>query len=99
VVAATGSRPLGGAVLLACGAAVVLIARARRGRPAAVRVAAAGLAAFVLSHVLGLLTGAWPAVLLTAAALGTYVWVVVDGRGAPGRAPARSRDRAAALGR
>ncbi|HEX3510479.1 MAG TPA: hypothetical protein VHT27_05185 [Solirubrobacteraceae bacterium] len=92
VVAATGSRPLGGVALLLCGAITVWLAAVRRGARAAARLAVAGFAAFVLSHVLGLLAGAWPAVLLTAAALGAYAWVAVDSRnGARRRQPAFER--------
>jgi len=35
-------------------------------------------AAFVLSHVLGLLLGAWPSVLLVSALTGAVVWLRAD---------------------
>jgi hypothetical protein len=38
----------------------------------------AGLVAFALSHVIGLIIGAWPAVLLVAAATGVLYWRVSD---------------------
>jgi hypothetical protein len=38
----------------------------------------AGLCAFALSHVIGAIIGAWPAVLLTAAATGILCWRVSD---------------------
>jgi hypothetical protein len=40
----------------------------------------AGLGAFVLSHVIGSVIGAWPAVLLVAAATGMLYWRVSDSR-------------------
>jgi hypothetical protein len=40
----------------------------------------AGLAAFVLSHVLARAIGAWPAVLLVSAALAVAAWLRADTR-------------------
>lgn len=80
VVAATGSRPLGGLVLLAGGLACVWIWNARHGARTAATLAAVGFAAFVLSHVLALLIGAWPAVLVVAALTGAAAWSLADAR-------------------
>lgn len=66
---ASGSRPLGGVVLGACGLACIAIWLRRDGRPIAIRLAGVGLAAFVASHGLGRVIGAWPAVLVSAAAV------------------------------
>jgi hypothetical protein len=46
----------------------------------------AGLLAFALSHVLGLIIGAWPSVLLTAAGTAALYWRASDSRAA-GRVP------------
>jgi hypothetical protein len=52
----------------------------RDGRRTAVLLTIAGLVAFALSHVLALLVGAWPAVLIMAAAIAALCWRVSDGR-------------------
>jgi hypothetical protein len=80
VAAATGSRPLGGAVLL-IGALWCIQAWTRRhGTRTAVLLAAAGLGAFIMSHVLALAIGAWPAVLLVAVAMAAATWTRADAR-------------------
>jgi hypothetical protein len=50
----------------------------RDGARTAGLLAAVGLLAFALSHVLGLAIGAWPAVLLVAAATAAVCWRVSD---------------------
>ena len=92
VVAASGSRPLGGAVLLAGGFWCVRAWSARQGVRTATRLAAAGLTAFILSHVLAVAIGAWPSVLVVSAAMAALTWNIADTRprGAPG-APAAER--------
>ena len=80
VAAGTGSRFLGGLVLAAFGLLCVGIWSRRDGRAEAIKLTAAGLAAFALSHALGLLIGAWPAVFLVAAATATLYWRRSDGR-------------------
>jgi hypothetical protein len=80
VAVASGSRPLGGLVLAACGTACIAIWVRRDGRRTAARLAIAGLGAFALSHLIGLLVGGWPAVLIAAAATGTLYWRVSDAR-------------------
>jgi hypothetical protein len=77
---ASGSRPLGGVVLAGFGLACIAIWLHRDGRWTATRLTIAGLGAFALSHVIGLIIGAWPAVLLAAAALGTVCWRASDSR-------------------
>jgi tetrahydromethanopterin S-methyltransferase subunit C len=67
VAVATGSRPLGGIVLAAFGLFCVMIWLERDGRRTAGQLTAIGLGAFVLSHLLALAIGAWPAVLVAAA--------------------------------
>lgn len=78
VVAATGSRPAGGAVLALGGLGCIWICRQRRGARTAAKVAAVGLAAFVVSHVLALALGPWPSVLISAAAAGVATWMLAD---------------------
>jgi hypothetical protein len=80
VAVGSGSRPLGGVVLLAGGLWCVREWTRRNDTRTAVVLACAGLAAFVLSHVLALAIGAWPAVLLVAAAMALATWVRADAR-------------------
>jgi hypothetical protein len=75
---ATGSRPLGGLLLAACGVACLGVWVPRHGWRMAGLLAVGGLGAFALSHALGLLIGAWPAVLLTAAGTGVAYWRLSD---------------------
>jgi hypothetical protein len=86
VAVGTGSRSLGG-VVLALGGLWCLQAWARRhGRRTAVILGCVGFAAFVVSHLLGLLIGAWPSVLCVSATVAAVVWIQADaraGRGAP----------------
>jgi hypothetical protein len=86
VVAASGSRPLGGVVLALGGLCCIRIWARRHGVGTAARLGAVGFAAFVLAHVLGLLIGAWPAVLLVAAVTAAVTWTLAD---AHALAPAR----------
>ena len=80
VAAATGSRPLGGLVLAACGLVCIATWVRRDGRRTAMLLTIAGFAAFALSHVLGLIIGPWPAVLLAAAGVGVLSWHASDSR-------------------
>jgi hypothetical protein len=78
VAVATGSRPLGGVVLLIGGLWCIQAWRRRHGARTAVTLACVGLAAFVLSHLLALAIGAWPSVLLVAAAMAAAAWTRAD---------------------
>lgn len=78
VAVATGSRPLGGLLLAVCGIACIGIWAQRHSPRVTFLLALAGLSAFALSHALGLLIGAWPAVLVTAAATAAVYWKVSD---------------------
>jgi hypothetical protein len=78
VAVASGSRPLGGIVLVAFGLVCVAIWLHRDGARTAAMLTGAGLLAFALSHALGLLIGGWPAVLLVAAATAVLCWRVSD---------------------
>jgi hypothetical protein len=80
VAVATGSRPLGGVVLAACGCACIAVWLRRDGRRTAVVLTVAGVLAFAASHVLGLAIGAWPAVLLVSAATAGLCWQQSDSR-------------------
>ena len=80
VAAVSGSRALGGLVLAICGLACIAIWLRRDGRRTAAALTIAGLIAFAGSHVLGLIVGAWPAVLLVAAATAALCWRVSDAR-------------------
>jgi hypothetical protein len=70
----SGSRPLGGAVMAAFGLTCIYFWVRRDGTTVAVRLTLVGLAAFVLSHLLGLLIGAWPSVLLVSAVTAWACW-------------------------
>jgi hypothetical protein len=80
VAVASGSRPLGGLVLAAFGLTCVAIWLARDGGRTAALLAGVGLLAFAVSHVLGLLIGSWPAVIVVAAVTAYACWRVSDSR-------------------
>ena len=86
VAVASGSRPLGGVVLLLGGLWCIQAWRRRHGARTAAILAGVGLAAFVLSHLLALAIGAWPSVLLVAAAMAAAAWTRADAQ--PPRASA-----------
>lgn len=77
---ATGSRPLGGVVLAGFGLTCVAIWLRRDGGGTAARLTGAGLVAFAGSHLLGRVIGAWPAVLVVAAATAALCWRLSDSR-------------------
>jgi|ERR1700734_1567235 hypothetical protein len=70
----TGSRPLGGVVMGIFGLTCIFFWVRRDGNATAVRLTLVGLTAFVLSHVFGLVIGAWPAVLLVSAVTAWFCW-------------------------
>jgi thiol:disulfide interchange protein len=78
VAVASGSRALGGVVLAGFGLWCIAIWLRRDGRRTAVRLTVVGLLAFALSHVLGLVIGAWPAVFVAAAATAAACWRLSD---------------------
>lgn len=80
VAEASGSRGLGGVVLLLAGFWCVRIWLRRDGARTAVRLTAVAFLAFVASHLLGLAIGAWPAVLVTAVFVGAICWRVSDAK-------------------
>jgi hypothetical protein len=78
VAAGTGSRPLGGVVLVIGGLWCVRAWTLQHGTRTAAILACAGLFAFAVSHLLALAVGAWPAVLIVSAALAVAVWLRAD---------------------
>jgi hypothetical protein len=80
VVASTGSRTLGGVVLLIGGAWCARTWMLRHGSRTAVTLLGVAFGAFVASHLLALAIGAWPSVLLVAAAMATATWTRADAR-------------------
>jgi hypothetical protein len=90
VAAGTGSRPLGGVVLLAGGLWCMREWRRRNDARTAAVLAGAGLSAFIASHLLAPAIGAWPAVLSVAAAMAVATWIRADSRVAPRTVAARS---------
>ena len=85
VAVASGSRPLGGLVLAACGLVCIAIWLGRDGGRTAALLALVGIVAFAVSHLLGLLIGSWPAVLVVAAATAYACWRLSDSRRAAQR--------------
>ena len=67
VAVASGSRPLGGAVMAVFGIGCIAVWLRRDGRATAVKLTATGLLAFAISHVLGRVIGAWPSVIVVSA--------------------------------
>jgi hypothetical protein len=80
VAVGTGSRPLGGVVLLLGGGWCVRVWSRRHGARTALGLAGAGVGAFVASHLLALAIGPWPSVLLVAAAMAALAWTRSDSR-------------------
>ena len=76
----SGSRPLGGLVMAAFGLTCIAVWLHRDGRRVAVELTAVGLLAFAISHVLGLVIGAWPSVLVVSALTAAMCWRLSDSR-------------------
>ncbi len=74
VAVGTGSRPLGGVVIALFGLACISVWLQRDSRRTAVRLTGVGLAAFIVSHGLGLLIGAWPSVFIVSAVTAWACW-------------------------
>ncbi len=81
VAASTGSRALGGVVLLLGGLWCIRAWSTRHGVGTAARLAGFGLGAFVVSHVLALAIGPWPSVLCVSAAMALVAWTKADALG------------------
>ena len=67
-------------MLALCGLTCIAVWLRRDGRRTTVRLTLAGLLAFALSHALGLVIGAWPAVALVTIATAWLYWRVSDSR-------------------
>lgn len=78
VAAGTGSRPLGGVVLALGGLWCIREWNERRGARTAAALAAIAFGAFVASHVLALLVGAWPSVIIVACLVAAVAWSRAD---------------------
>ncbi len=70
----SGSRPLGGLVMAIFGLTCIYFWVRRDGNQTALRLTLVGLAAFVVSHGLGLAIGAWPSVLVVSAVTAWFCW-------------------------
>jgi hypothetical protein len=77
---ATGSRPLGGAVLAICGLTCIAVWRRRDGARVTAELTVTGLVAFAVSHVLGRVIGAWPSVIVVSAVTAGLCWWLSDSR-------------------
>jgi len=80
VASASGSRPLGGLVLLVGGTWCARAWTRRHDPRTALTLTSVGLVAFIASHVLAPQIGAWPSVALVATLTGAIVWVRADAR-------------------
>jgi hypothetical protein len=80
VAVASGSRPLGGAVMAVLGIGCIAVWLRRDGPATAAKLTATGLAAFALSHLLGLVIGAWPSVIVVSAVTAVLCWRLSDSR-------------------
>ncbi len=80
VAVASGSRPLGGVVMLAGGVWCMRAWTLRHGPRTAVELTAVAFTAFVVSHVLALAIGAWPSVLAVSAVTAAVTWLRADSR-------------------
>ncbi len=78
VAVGTGSRPLGGVVLAACGLTCMAIWARRDGARVTAALTATGLVAFAVSHLLGRVIGAWPSVLVVSAVTAALCWWLSD---------------------
>jgi hypothetical protein len=78
VAVATGSRPLGGVIILLFGLPCIYVWLARDDRATALKLTGAGLFAFALSHVLGLIIHPWPSVFVVSAATAAVCWRLSD---------------------
>lgn len=80
VAVGSGSRPLGGAVMGVCGVGCIAVWLRRDGRRTAAWLTATGLLAFAISHLLGMLIGAWPSVIVVSAVTAMLCWRLSDRR-------------------
>jgi len=80
VAVTSGSRPLGGAVMAVLGVGCIAVWLHRDGRPTAIKLTVTGLLAFAISHVLGLVIGAWPSVIVVSAVTAAFCWRLSDAR-------------------
>ena len=80
VAVASGSRPLGGVVLAACGLTCMAVWARRDGPRVTAGLTATGLVAFALSHLLGRVIGAWPSVIVVSAVTAALCWWLSDSR-------------------
>ncbi len=85
VAVATGSRPLGGVVLALGGLWCVHAWFQRHGARTATTLGLVGLGLFIASHLLALVVGAWPSVLIVAGSMGVVSWARADSLGGAAR--------------
>ncbi len=80
VAAGSGSRLLGGVVLLIGGMWCIFTWNRRHGARTAATLAGIGVGALILSHLLALAIGAWPSVLVVAVVMAAAAWSRADVR-------------------
>jgi hypothetical protein len=80
VAVSTGSRPLGGVVLVVGGLWCIHAWWRRHGARTAATLACVDFGAFVVSHVLGMVIGAWPSVLFVSVVVAAVTWTQADAR-------------------
>lgn len=79
VAVGSGSRPLGGVVMAVCGIGCIAVWLRRDGRRTAAWLTVTGLLAFAISHLLGMVIGAWPSVIVVSAVTAALCWRLSDG--------------------
>jgi hypothetical protein len=80
VAVTSGSRPLGGVVMAVLGIGCIAVWLHRDGRSTTVKLTVTGLLAFAISHLLGLVIGAWPSVIVVSAVTAAFCWRLSDSR-------------------
>jgi len=80
VAVASGSRPLGGVVLAACGLTCMVVWARRDGARVTAALTVTGVVAFAVSHLLGRVIGAWPSVIVVSAVTAALCWRLSDSR-------------------
>lgn len=78
VAVGSGSRSLGGLVLAVGGLWCIWVWASQHGYKRAVALGTVGLTMLVVSHLLALAIGAWPAVLVSSAVVALSVWYYAD---------------------
>jgi hypothetical protein len=88
VAVGSGSRALGGVILVIVGSWCIWSWVTHHGRRTAAALSCVGVSVFVASHLLALAIGAWPSVLVSSLVLALVVWSRADAHMPAPRSPA-----------